>query len=79
MEKTSVFEVQAVDELPVSQALKVLQSCTGIYMHIYTRTFCKIFKNSQKHIYTGTEKNVGLHLKLDFYLIKKHIYSGIKN
>ena len=48
-------------------------------MHIYARTFCKIFKIFKKHIYAGTEKNVDLHLKLDFYLIKKHIYSGIKN
>ena len=37
----------------------------------YARTFCKIFKIFKKHIYAGTEKNVDLHLKRDFYLIKK--------
>ena len=32
--------------------VKPLQCCMGIYMHIYTHAFCKIFKTSKKHIYT---------------------------
>ena len=48
-------------------------------MHIYPEAFTKIFEISKKHIYPETAENVGLHIKLHFYLIKKHIYAEIKN
>ena len=55
-----------------------LQWCTGIYMHIYPEAFTKKFEIPKKHIYPETAENVGLHIKLHIYLIKKHIYAGVK-